>query len=173
MPATLACLRLQEEKEEAVALQSIELWCTIADEEVERIEDDADAGGDGASSGPRCHNFVQQAAPTLVPMLLEQLTKQESEEELEEGAWNLSTAGATCLSMVARCIGDQVVDMVMPFVQTNIGRNDGPECEALARSCPCSLLLARGRGPSRPPLCLSPAARPQRPVQRRRGALVC
>lgn len=37
--------------------------------------------------------FSKQALPTLVPMLLETLTKQDEDHVLEEGAWNLAMAG--------------------------------------------------------------------------------
>ena len=104
--------------EEAVALQAIELWCSICDEEIEIQEE---FSGDSEVTN---YQFIKQALPALVPMLLEMLTKQEEGQELEEGSWNLSMAGGTCLGLVARTVGDSIVELVMPFVQENITKSD-------------------------------------------------
>lgn len=111
-----------KEDEEPVALQAIEFWSSICDEEIEILEDyQGEFSGD---SEVPCFNFIKQALPALVPMLLDTLTKQEEDQELEEGAWNLSMAGGTCLGLVARAVGDDVVPLVMPFVQGNVSKPD-------------------------------------------------
>ena len=109
--------------EESVALQAIEFWSAIADEEVCRQDDIADAGE--GNHQIVYHRFVEQALPHLVPMLLETLTKQD-EDELDEGddVWNLAMAGGTCLGLVATCVQDAVVDHVMPFITGNIGSQE-------------------------------------------------
>lgn len=63
-------------------------------------------------------------------MLLETLTKQEEDQFEDDGIWNLAMAGATCLDLVARCVGDDVVDAVMPFVQRNVASTNWREREA-------------------------------------------
>lgn len=63
------------------------------------------------------HHFIQAALPHLVPMLLEQLTKQDEGQDQEEGTWNMAMAGGTCLDLVAQSVGDAVVPLVMPYVQ--------------------------------------------------------
>lgn len=52
--------------------QALEFWCTVAEEE-------ADRDGEPGSSDPDAvnHAFIKAALPHLVPLLLEQLTKQE------------------------------------------------------------------------------------------------
>ena len=50
-------------------------------------------------------------------MLLEQLTKQEAGQDRDEGVWNLSMAAGTCLALVAQCVRDEIVGLVMPYVQ--------------------------------------------------------
>ena len=67
---------------------------------------------------------MKQVLPALVLMLLETLTKQEEDQDLDEGAWNLSMAGGTCLGLVARALGDDVVPLVTPFVQEYISKGD-------------------------------------------------
>jgi hypothetical protein len=59
-----------------------------------------------------CHNFIRAAAPHLVPILLEQLTKQEEGQEQDHTAWNLSVASGMCLGLVAQVVGNAVVPLV-------------------------------------------------------------
>ncbi|ERN06659.1 importin subunit beta-1 isoform X1 [Amborella trichopoda] len=125
LPITVKAVR---EDEEQVALQAIEFWSSICDEEIEIQED---YGGDfsGDSDLP-CFYFIKQALPTLVPMLLETLLKQEEDQDQDEGAWNLAMAGGTCLGLVARTVGDDIVPLVMPFVEQNIAKPDWRQREA-------------------------------------------
>jgi len=110
-----------KEDDESVALQAIEFWSAVCEEEVaiqEEIED-------GVDEPPVYHRFVEQALGQLVPMLLETLTKQD-EDQVEDGddAWNVAMAGGTCLGLVATCVRDQVVDATMPFITANIGNKE-------------------------------------------------
>ena len=116
------------EDEESVALQAIELWSSICDEEIDILDE---YGGDftGDSEVP-CFYFIKQALPALVPMLLETLLKQEEDQDLDEGSWNLSMAGGTCLGLVARTVGDDIVPLVMPFIQENINKPEWRPKEA-------------------------------------------
>ncbi|KAG0481164.1 hypothetical protein HPP92_012022 [Vanilla planifolia] len=113
--------------EEPVALQAIEFWSTICDEEIQ-IQDDNEGNDLGSSIG--CYHFIKTALPILVPMLLETLQKQEEDQDLDDGAWNLSMAGGTCLGLVARTVGDEIVTLVMPFVEDNIAKPDWRSREA-------------------------------------------
>lgn len=66
------------------------------------------------------HNFIRQALQPLVSMLLEQLTKQEPGQDRDEGIWNISMAAGTCLGLVAQCVKDEIVSLVMPYVQVRL-----------------------------------------------------
>ncbi|KAM4076038.1 hypothetical protein ACJW30_12G034400 [Castanea mollissima] len=116
------------EDEEPVALQAIEFWSSICDEEIDILED---YGGDftGDSAIP-CFYFIKQALPALVPMLLETLLKQEEDQDQDEGAWNIAMAGGTCLGLVARTVGDDIVPLVMPFIEENITKPEWRQREA-------------------------------------------
>lgn len=116
------------EDEEPVALQAIEFWSSICDEEID-ILDDYSAEFTGDSEIP-CHYFIRQALPALVPLLLETLLKQEEDQDQDEGAWNIAMAGGTCLGLVARTVGDDVVPLVMPFIEQRINKPDWREREA-------------------------------------------
>lgn len=107
--------------QESVALQAIEFWSSICDEELELQEYGVVESGD---SGPPHSHFIEKALPSIVPMLLETLLKQEEDQDQEDGIWNLSMAGGTCLGLVARTVGDNIVPLVMPFVEANIVKPD-------------------------------------------------
>ncbi|KMT12381.1 hypothetical protein BVRB_5g103140 [Beta vulgaris subsp. vulgaris] len=103
--------------EEVVALQAIEFWSSICDEEIEIQES---FGGQSDQSEPPHSRFIEKALQFLVPMLLETLLKQEEDQDQDDSIWNLSMAGGTCLCLVARTVGDAIVGLVMPFVEANI-----------------------------------------------------
>jgi len=112
-------VRAMREDQEDVALQAIEFWSTICDTEVDLIEE--------PSPEEPCHHFMRAACPHLTPVLLEQLTKQEEGQEQDDTGWGLSMAAGTCLGLCARVVADDIVPLVMPFVQANISKNTGPE----------------------------------------------
>lgn len=116
------------EDEEPVALQAIEFWSSVCDEEIDILEE---YGGDfsGDSDIP-CFYFIKHALPVLVPLLLETLLKQEEDQDQDEGAWNIAMAGGTCLGLVARTVGDDIVPLVMPFVEENITKQEWRQREA-------------------------------------------
>eukprot|EP01101_Sappina_pedata_P006992 TRINITY_DN3600_c0_g1_i1.p1 TRINITY_DN3600_c0_g1~~TRINITY_DN3600_c0_g1_i1.p1 ORF type:complete len:857 (-),score=363.05 TRINITY_DN3600_c0_g1_i1:28-2598(-) len=100
-----------------IALQAIEFWSTICDEEIEILEDI-----DYGDHSRVCEKFVQKALPFLMPQLTEALTRQE--EDASEENWNEAMAAATCLSLIASAVPDEVVDQAMPFVNANIENPD-------------------------------------------------
>ena len=82
---------------------------------------------EGDSSTVHYH-FVQQALQPLVEMLLKLLSKQEEGQDEDDGIWNLSLAGGNCLSLVAAVVGDEVLALVMPYIQVCLSHL---QCEAL------------------------------------------
>lgn len=112
--------------EEAVALQAVEFWSSICDEEIELLDyESAQSSGETSYS-----QFIMKALPTLVPLLLETLLKQDEDQDQDDGIWNLAMAGGTCLGLVARTVGDDIVPLVMPFVEANILKPDWRSREA-------------------------------------------
>jgi len=101
--------------DEKVALQGIEFWSTLCDEEM-----DIALEAEEATPTRQSHNFIKGAIQSqiLIPTLTECLTKQD--EEPEEDAWNVAMSAGTCLSLIATTVGDDVVPYVVPFVQHNI-----------------------------------------------------
>jgi importin subunit beta-1 len=107
---------------EPVALQAIEFWSTICDEELYLMEEIADDNEMGVTSTVVCHNFIKGAYKFVVPLLLECLTKQD--EDADEDTWGVSMAGATCLNLVANVLQDEIIETVVPFVQKFLGSPD-------------------------------------------------
>ncbi|KAK9806952.1 hypothetical protein WJX72_008531 [[Myrmecia] bisecta] len=110
------------EDEEEVAKQAIEFWCTVSEEEID-LQSEID---DGDSTVVH-HHFVKQALQPLVELLLQQVTKQEEDQDKDEGVWNISMAAGTCLGLVANVVGDEIVPLVMPYVQEYIHKSTSPE----------------------------------------------
>lgn len=106
--------------EEQVALQALEFWSTVAEEEMELLDEAADYRdrGEAVPEDRQCMRYIAGALEHLAPMLTEVMAKQD--EDADEDTWNLSMAAGTCLTLVANTIEDLVVPAIMPFVHANI-----------------------------------------------------
>ncbi|BEI86947.1 hypothetical protein CcaverHIS002_0702930 [Cutaneotrichosporon cavernicola] len=93
--------------EEPVALQAIEFWSTVCEEEIEIGIESQEALAYG-----------EEPAVVSSPVLLELLTQQE--EDADEDEWTKSMAAASCLELLARDVGDAIVQPVVPFVEQGI-----------------------------------------------------
>ena len=115
---------MKSENEE-VALQAVEFWSTVCEEEID-LQLDADDFGeleriDGASSR-QSHNFARVALPEILPVILQLLTRQE--EDATEDEWNVSMSAGTCLTLLAQTVNDAIVVPIIPFVESNIRNPD-------------------------------------------------
>mmetsp|Transcript_29586 Transcript_29586/g.41621 ORF Transcript_29586/g.41621 Transcript_29586/m.41621 type:complete len:852 (-) Transcript_29586:703-3258(-) len=108
--------------EDAVAQQAVEFWCTICEEEIDLNYEAEEAAEYKIEVTRQSQFFIRGALKYLVPILTESLTKQE--DEPDEDTWNVAMAAGTCLSLVANCVGDEVVPHVMPFVEQNINHEN-------------------------------------------------
>lgn len=142
---------------DAVALQAVEFWSTVCDEEIALHEEAEDARDSGESPDLTSHDFVKGAMPYLVPLLLQTLTKQE--EDSEEDAWNPAMAAGTCLALVAQAVGDDVVSHVMEFVKQHIQSPGAARARGVAQRRSATAVLAARESAA----CPQPArARPLR-----------
>lgn len=96
-----------------VGMQAIEFWNTICDQEINIIEDLEDG------EDVQLLNFTKQASATLVPLVLENMTKQQDDDD-DGDNWDISMASAALLEGIARTIRDEILDKVLPFVTGNI-----------------------------------------------------
>ncbi|KAJ7750009.1 armadillo-type protein [Mycena olivaceomarginata] len=102
--------------DERVALQVVEFWSTVCEEEVHLAIEAQEAQEYGELPETESKHFAKIALPKIVPMLL-LLMKQ---EELAD-KWNISIAAGTCLSLLAGAVEDAIA---------HIKSTDWHHCEA-------------------------------------------
>ncbi|KAF8513401.1 armadillo-type protein [Gautieria morchelliformis] len=114
--------------EENVALQAVEFWSTVCEEEIDLAIEAAEAQEYGEAPEHESKNFAKTALPEIIPVLLTLLTHQE--EDADEDEWNVSMAAGTCLSLLAQAVADTIVPAVIPFIEANIKAQDWHQREA-------------------------------------------
>ncbi|KAJ7075629.1 armadillo-type protein [Mycena belliarum] len=114
--------------DERVALQAVEFWSTVCEEEVDLAIEAQEAQEYGEAPETESKHFAKIALPEIVPVLLLLLTKQE--EFAEEDEWNLAMAAGTCLSLLAGAVQDAIVPAVIPFIEAHIKSTDWHHREA-------------------------------------------
>lgn len=118
--------------EDVIALQTLEFWTAVCEEEAERIYEAEEGGTDNPSQ-----DYMKQIAPHLIPLLHESLCKQEDEQSSD--TWNLSQAAAVCLTFTAQAVRAEIVPDVMAFVTANIENGDWHLREAATMAFGCIL----------------------------------
>ncbi|RDB23601.1 Importin subunit beta-1 [Hypsizygus marmoreus] len=114
--------------DERVALQAVEFWSTVCEEEVDLAIEAQEAQDYGETPETESKHFAKIALPEIVPVLLLLLTKQE--EDADEDEWNVSMAAGTCLSLLAGAVQDAIVPAVIPFIEAHIKAEDWHQREA-------------------------------------------
>lgn len=104
---------------EPVALQAIEFWSSIAEEEINLMEEAETAQELGGTPERLSKKFVATALPYLTQPIFESLKKQE-DDPLDDGSWNCATAAGACLELLSQAAPAQILGLVMPFVRDNI-----------------------------------------------------
>ncbi|VDI39447.1 importin subunit beta-1-like isoform X3 [Mytilus edulis] len=105
-----------------IALQGIEFWSTVCDEEVDLAIELSEAAEQGRPPERTSRFYAKGALQYLCPILLVCLTKQEELDDDDE--WNPCKAAGVCLMLMATCCEDDVVPHVLPFVQKHIRDQD-------------------------------------------------
>ncbi|KAF7269113.1 hypothetical protein GWI33_017862 [Rhynchophorus ferrugineus] len=114
-PITLEAMKSDND---AVALQGIEFWSNVSDEEVDLAIEDTEAQEAGRPPSRVSRHYAKGALQYIVPILLQKLTKQEELDD--EDDWNPSKAAGVCLLLLATCCEDEIVPHVLPFIKENI-----------------------------------------------------
>ncbi|XP_060517733.1 importin subunit beta isoform X2 [Cylas formicarius] len=114
-PITLEAMKSEND---AVALQGIEFWSNVSDEEVDLAIEDTEAQEAGRPPCRVSRHYAKGALQYIVPILLQKLTKQEELDD--EDDWNPSKAAGVCLMLLATCCEDEIVSHVLPFIKENI-----------------------------------------------------
>lgn len=105
-----------------VALQGIEFWSNVCDEEVDLSIEKEEADEMGRPPEHVSRFYAKGALQFIVPLLMHTLTKQEEFDD--EDDWNPCKAAGVCLMLLATCCGDDIVQHVLPFVKENIKHAD-------------------------------------------------
>ncbi|EIW76776.1 karyopherin Kap95 [Coniophora puteana RWD-64-598 SS2] len=114
--------------DERVALQAVEFWTTVCEEEIELAHEATEAAEYGEPPEIESKHFAKIALPEITPVLLSLLTRQE--EDADEDEWNISMSAGTCLTFLAQAVADSIVPAVIPFIEANIKAQDWHHREA-------------------------------------------
>ncbi|GBP12370.1 Importin subunit beta-1 [Eumeta japonica] len=114
-PITLEAMKSDIEE---IALQGIEFWSNVSDEEIDLAIEEAEANEAGRPPTRTSRFYARGALQFLAPVLMQKLTKQDdTDDELE---WNPSKAASVCLMLLSNCCEDDIVPHVLPFINTHI-----------------------------------------------------
>lgn len=122
-PALFAItLQAMKSEHDEVALQGIEFWSNVCDEEVDLAMEAQDAAETGIPPTRTSKFYAKGALQYLVPILTEALCKQDENDD--EDDWNPCKAAGVCLMLMATCCENDIIPHVAPFVNANIGATD-------------------------------------------------
>lgn len=124
MAPALFAISVQAMKSEVdeVALQGIEFWSNVCDEECELKDEFEEAKEQGIPPTRTSRYYAKGALQYLVPILTETLARQQEGDD--EDDWNPSKAAGVCLMLMATCVEDAIIPHIMPFVSQNLHSGD-------------------------------------------------
>ncbi|OCF59034.1 importin subunit beta-1 [Kwoniella mangroviensis CBS 10435] len=114
--------------EEPVALQAIEFWSTVCEEEIDLAQAAMEAYEEGEQPLYVSKGFAKAALPDILPVLLELLCQQNEDDD--EDDWTKAMAAGCCLELLANNVGNDIVQPVVPFVEAGITQSDWQRREA-------------------------------------------
>jgi importin subunit beta-1 len=114
-PITLEAMKSENDQ---VALQGIEFWSNVCDEEIDLAIESQEAKNAGSTPEHVSRHYARGALQYLTPVLMDKLTKQEENDD--EDDWNPSKSASVCLMLLATCCEDDIVSHVLPFITENI-----------------------------------------------------
>lgn len=113
---------------ENVVLQAIEFWSTVCEEEAD-INDENFAARNADLPPERVnYDFAKTALPQILPDLLELLKQQD--EDAGDDDWNPAMASGTCLSLLAKTVGDAIIPQVVAFIERHVTSTEWRHREA-------------------------------------------
>ncbi|PWN26198.1 ARM repeat-containing protein [Jaminaea rosea] len=108
--------------EQRVALQAVEFWSTVCEEEIELAIEAAEYTEFGEEPYRQCYNFARIALGEISPVLMDLLKVQDENDD--EDDWNVAKAAGTCIGLLANCVQDDIVPIAIPFIEQNIKSAD-------------------------------------------------
>ncbi|KAM9237662.1 LOW QUALITY PROTEIN: importin subunit beta-1-like [Dugong dugon] len=119
-----------------VALQGIEFWSNVCDEEMDLAFEASEAAEQGQPPKHTSKFYAKGALQYLVPILTQTLTKQ---DENDDDHWNPCKAAGVCLMLLATCCEDDIVPHVLPFIKEHIKNPDWQYRDAAVMAFGCIL----------------------------------
>jgi importin subunit beta-1 len=108
--------------EQRVALQAIEFWSTVCEEEIDLVLEAQEAQEYGEEPDRVCYNFARIAVSEIMPVLMDLVKTQD--EDADEDEWDVSKAAGVCIGLLAQCVNDDIVALAIPFIEANIKSSD-------------------------------------------------
>lgn len=115
-PITLHAIKSDLDEE---ALQGIEFWSSIAEEEAEIVYE---RQCQEQPNDKKLMLYAEGALEFIVPVLMEKLTKQEEGDDDDD--WNPCKSAGVCIMLLATCCQSNIVAHVIPFINSNIRNPD-------------------------------------------------
>ncbi|KAJ3437744.1 importin subunit beta-1 [Anaeramoeba flamelloides] len=106
-----------------LALQSVEFWNTVCEEEEEINELILEEEQDNRVG----KKYIQAVSENLVPNLCQLLTFQ---DEFEDSGWGVAQAATVSLSLISNLIENQITDLTIQFISDNIVHTEWNHKEA-------------------------------------------
>ncbi|XP_033101755.1 importin subunit beta-1-like [Anneissia japonica] len=124
MKAALFAITIEAMKSDVddIALQGIEFWSNVCDEEMDLAIEATEAMEQSRRPENYSRFYAKGALEFLVPILMKMLTKQDENDD--EDDWNPCKSAGVCMMLLANCCENDVVQHVMPFVESNIKNPD-------------------------------------------------
>ncbi|NXA25745.1 IMB1 protein, partial [Ibidorhyncha struthersii] len=120
-----------------VALQGIEFWSNVCDEEMDLAIEASEAAEQGRPPEHTSKFYAKGALQYLVPILTQTLTKQDENDDDDD--WNPCKAAGVCLMLLATCCEDDIVPHVLPFIKEHIKNPDWRYRDAAVMAFGCIL----------------------------------
>ncbi|KAK6730541.1 hypothetical protein RB195_007167 [Necator americanus] len=98
-----------------VALQGIEFWSNVCEEEITLSMEAEEAAENNRVPEQVSRHYAKGAVPHICPIMLEILTHQDENDDDDD--WTPSKAAGVCIMLMAQCVGDTILEPVMPFLK--------------------------------------------------------
>ncbi|CAD6186495.1 unnamed protein product [Caenorhabditis auriculariae] len=123
-PITIQAIKSEESE---VAMQGMEFWSTVAEVEIDLAMEAEEAEEKTQAPENTSRHYMKGACQHLCPILLENMAKHDDDDDDDD--WSTSKAAGVCVMLMAQCVGDTILENVMPFLH-HIASNDWKYKEA-------------------------------------------
>ncbi|KAI1721587.1 HEAT-like repeat domain-containing protein [Ditylenchus destructor] len=112
-------LHAMKDDNDEVAMQGIEFWSNVCEEELNLAVETEEAEEQGQTPVHVSKHYAKGALQHILPILTETLAKQDESDDDDE--WTPAKAAGICVMFMAQCCGDAIVDPILPFITNHFG----------------------------------------------------